>query len=133
MADLIRILIVDDEPSVADALRLILEENGYEAVAVGSAKQGIEELYGQRFDITITDLRLPDTSGLDFVRQIRENESLCSTIILITAYRTPQLVAEAMSLGVAEVLPKPFSPSALLRAVTSAVSAEGQSVGSKGN
>ena len=117
----IRVLIIDDEPSVADALRLILEENGYEAVAVGTATEGIAELHKRRFDVAITDFRLPDHSGLDFVERIKREHSLCPAVILITAYRTPQLVAEAIGLGVAEVLPKPFSPSAVLSAIKSAV------------
>jgi DNA-binding NtrC family response regulator len=132
-SNLIRVLIVDDEPSVADALRLILEENGYEAVAVGTALDGMKQLRERRFDITITDFRLPDLSGLDFLRQINGDDSLSPALILITAYRTPQLVAEAISLGVAEVLPKPFSPSALLGAIKDAISARTHSQGSKVN
>jgi DNA-binding NtrC family response regulator len=133
MSNSIRVLIVDDEPSVADALRLILEENGYEAVAVGTALEGMEQLRNGRFDITITDFRLPDLSGLDFLRQINGDDSLCPARILITAYRTPQLVAEAISLGVAEVLPKPFSPSALLSAIKDAISPRTHSQGSEVN
>jgi len=117
-----QVLIIDDEPSVADALRLILEENGYQAVAVATARAGIEEYRRRHFDVMIIDHRLPDMSGLDVLRKLQKEDTAFPTVILITAYKTPQLVSEAAALGAAEVLPKPFSPSTLLSAVVAAIS-----------
>jgi len=119
-----QVLIIDDEPSVADALRLILEENGYQAVAVATARAGIEEYRRRHFDVMIIDLRLPDMSGLDVLRKLHEEHAAFPAAILITAYKTPQLVSEAAALGATEVLSKPFSPSTLLSAVAAAISSQ---------
>jgi CheY-like chemotaxis protein len=122
-----QVLIIDDEPSVADALRLILEENGYQAIAVATARAGIEEYRRRHFDVMIIDLRLPDMSGLDVLRKLRklhEEHTAFPAAILITAYKTPQLVSDAAALGATEVLSKPFSPSTLLSAVAAAISSQ---------
>jgi len=119
-----QVLIIDDEPSVADALRLILEENGYQAIAVATARAGIEEYHRRHFDVMIIDLRLPDMSGLDVLRKLQEEHTADPAVILITAYKTPQLVSEAAALGATEVLSKPFSPSTLLSAVAAAISSQ---------
>ena len=130
MSRRIQVLIIEDEPSVADAIRLILEENGYEAVSVETARAGIDECRRRPFDVIITDFRLPDMSGLDVLRQLREEDSAHPAVIVITAYPTPHLHSEATGLGAIEVLPKPFSPSALLTAVATAVSSHASGHGS---
>ncbi|HYP52531.1 MAG TPA: response regulator, partial [Pyrinomonadaceae bacterium] len=60
-----RILVIDDEESVRDALTLILEDEGFTVVSASAGREGIELARGSVFDLTITDLRLPDISGLD--------------------------------------------------------------------
>jgi len=118
----IEILIIDDEPSVADALRLILEEHGYAAVAVATAAHGLKQAGERQWDVVITDLRLPDMTGFDVLTQIRQDHPFGPAVIVISAYATPQLIAEAMSLGAVDVLLKPFSPSTLLSAIQEALS-----------
>ncbi len=114
----LKALVVDDEPSVGDALRLILEEAGYEAVVERSGHSGIGRLDEGAFDVLITDLRLPDMSGIDLLRRAAQKER-ASRMIMITAFSITAAVRdEALALGAMAVLAKPFSPSTVLDLVT---------------
>jgi DNA-binding NtrC family response regulator len=115
------VLVIDDEPSVADALKVILSDSGYQVVVAMSGREALENLGKRRFDLVITDVRLPDISGLDVLRHLRRSHPGVLAII-ITAHHTPELAAESLSLGAVAVLPKPFSPSDLLTVIETAFS-----------
>jgi DNA-binding NtrC family response regulator len=116
-----RILVIDDEPSVVDALKLILSDNGYEALVAVTAREAIQLARRHEFDVAIVDLRLPDISGLDLLARITEN---CPGVdgILMTAYESAEVRAEAATCGFAAVLPKPFSPRSLLDSLSAILS-----------
>lgn len=115
------VLVIDDESSVADALKLILSDGGYD-VGVGlTGEDGLEELGNRRFDLVITDVRMPGMSGLDVLRHLRRSHPGVLAII-ITAHHTPELAAASLSLGAVAVLAKPFSPSDLLTVIKTAFS-----------
>ncbi len=118
--DRIEVLVIDDEPSVGDALKMILEDHGFGVVAALTGREGLEHARRRLFDLIITDLRLPDMSGLDVMRVIcDENEhSLC---VLITSYVSPEISAEARACGAYEVLSKPFLPSDIIELVNVAL------------
>jgi DNA-binding NtrC family response regulator len=113
MADKIAILVIDDEPMVADALTVILTDSGYEVTVAMTGRDGLDKISERHFDVTITDLRLPDISGLDVLSSVREMQP-CGLSILITANTTPEIVAEAIRRGALDVLSKPFRPSDVL-------------------
>ncbi len=121
MAQKETVLVIDDEPSVADALKVILSDSGYQVAVAMSGREALENLGKRRFDLVITDVRLPDISGLDVLRHLRRSHPNV-TVIIITAHYTPELAAESLSLGAAGVLAKPFSPSDLLRIIETASS-----------
>jgi len=114
------ILVVDDERTVADALKTILEDDGFKVTLAASGCDGIENARGRRFSLAITDLRLPDMSGLDVLTAVLAENPRCA-VILISAYGTPEIFADALSRGAAGVLSKPFLPSQILSLVRSAV------------
>ena len=116
MEEQIGVLVIDDEPLVADALKLILDDSGYRVVVARSGRDGLDEARKRQFDVTITDLRLPDMSGLDVLNAILKQDSN-SLVIIITAYGTSEAVRELMSCGAVEVLPKPFFPSDILKII----------------
>lgn len=120
MTEKIKILVIDDEPSVVDAVKLILNDSGYEAVGAMTGRDGVEEGTRVRYDLTITDLRLPDMSGFDVLRQIRGKDPQ-SRVILITSHSTPEVISKAKNGGAVDVLPKPFSPNELIRLVNHAL------------
>ncbi|HEV2861065.1 MAG TPA: response regulator [Pyrinomonadaceae bacterium] len=115
-----RVLVIDDEPSVADALRLILEDEGFGVVVAATGRDGIEQARRGAFRLTITDLRLPDMNGLDVIGFFREQGG-GGAVILITSSCTPEVCARAMELGAAGVVSKPFPPSEIIRLVAAAL------------
>lgn len=114
----IRILIVDDEPSVGDALRLVLESNGYEVVLVTKGLDGIDEARTKPFGFSVVDLYLTDISGFQVIADLRNLQPQIP-IILITAHGSPQVFDEAKRLGAVGALAKPFHPSELLKVIDS--------------
>jgi DNA-binding NtrC family response regulator len=110
MLEKLTVLIIDDEISVADALEMILGDNGYDVTIALTGGDALEKINDRRFDIAITDVRLPDMSGLDVLSCIREKHVDC-LVIVITAHKTSEVVLESKSRGAYEVLSKPFFPS----------------------
>ena len=117
-----RVLVIDDEPSVADALRVILEDEGFAVVVASNGREGLEQASRASFRVTITDLRLPDMDGLEVLGACREN-NVGGAVILITSYGTPEILARARDLGAAGFIAKPFMPSEILQLVAAALEA----------
>jgi len=110
------ILIVDDEPSVGDALRLVLESNGYEVVLVTKGQDGIDQARRRPFGFGVVDLFLTDTSGFQVITELR-NVQPQIPILLITAHGSPQVCEEAKRLGAIGALAKPFPPAEILKVI----------------
>ena len=113
----VSILIVDDEPSVGDGLRLILESKGYEVVLVVNGLEGIEQARTRRFGFIIVDLLLPDITGMQVIKEIHEHQP-ATAIVVISSHGSPQMFAEARRLGAIEALAKPFQPAEILTLIT---------------
>ena len=115
-----RILIVDDERSIVLLLRRILVEQGYETYEAPNGLAGLEWFQTQFIDLIITDLRMPHMDGMAFLREVKRQEPAIPVIVL-TAYGSPESVAEAQEYGALTCLSKPFEMSELLRTIESAV------------
>jgi DNA-binding NtrC family response regulator len=115
------ILVIDDDPAVGDALKLVLESHDYEVVLVDNGRAGIVEAGARRFCIGIIDLFLPDISGLRAIESIREQQPE-TKLILITGAGTPEAFSEARRLGVFGILAKPFRIEDILQLIARAVS-----------
>jgi DNA-binding response OmpR family regulator len=109
----IQVLIIEDDRWVADALKLIMEDSGYEMFVATNAHQGLEQARLHPFDLTITDVQLPDMSGLDVLTILRKKDP-DRPIIIITVHNTQEVIREAMARGAVHVLAKPFLPSEIL-------------------
>jgi DNA-binding NtrC family response regulator len=101
-----KILVVDDEINIREALATILEAEGYEVHAAASAEEGISKLGEDFFQVVISDMRMDSGSGMDLLRWIRTD---CpeTEIILLTAYGSVEDAVEAMKLGAYDYLSKP--------------------------
>ncbi|MDI6809158.1 MAG: response regulator [Candidatus Eisenbacteria bacterium] len=108
------VLIVDDERLLTRTLANALREAGYETVTATSAEQAEKHIFSEeRFDIVLLDNRLPRTSGLSILKRMRD-ENVCSKIILMTAYDSPEVKAEAKRLKVDKYVKKPFDLTRML-------------------
>ena len=114
----VSILVVDDEPSVGDALKLILESNGYGVTLVARGTDGVEQARDRRFGFAIVDLFLKDICGYRVITDIREHQPEMP-ILLITSHDDPEVFAKARKLGALAVLRKPFSPQQILKLIDS--------------
>jgi len=101
------ILVVEDERAIGIAIQQLLEERGHVVKVVGSGKEALTALGHGAFDVVVTDLNLPDLSGMEVLRWSRENTP-DAAVVMITAYGSERIAVEAMKLGAADYLPKPF-------------------------
>jgi DNA-binding NtrC family response regulator len=108
------VLIVDDEKLLVRTLSNALKEAGYRITVAGSAEQADKHLFGDPpFDLILVDNRLPNQSGMELVKRARDR-AVKSKVILMTAYETPEVKAEAKRLKVELYLKKPFDLTYLL-------------------
>ena len=103
-----RILVVDDEKVVLAGCEKILGEAGYQVKTTLSAKQALDILKEDPFDIVITDIKMPEISGMELLKTIKRDYPEI-TVIVITGYSTVETAVDAMKLGAFDYLPKPFT------------------------
>ncbi len=102
-----RILVVDDEQSIRDFLRLLLEEGGYLVKVASSLEEGRKAFVEDSFDLVLCDIIMPDGNGLDLLQEMKAHDSRAS-VIMMTAYTSTQSAIEAMKRGAYDYLSKPF-------------------------
>jgi two-component system, NtrC family, response regulator PilR len=103
-----RILIVDDEPSMRDMLRIVLRRDGYDVVLAENGAQAIALLQQQHIDLLLSDIRMPDISGVEVLRTAKEiNRDIVA--FMMTAFASTETAVEAMRLGAVDYFTKPFS------------------------
>lgn len=115
-----RLLVIDDDRAAVDALRLLLEMDGYQVAAFSSPVAALAELRKDHIDLVITDLEMPDVHGLELVRAAR---SVGKPVLVVTAYSGSPAAAAASQLGALDVLAKPVEYEHLLAAVAAALKA----------
>jgi response regulator of citrate/malate metabolism len=110
----VRVLIVDDEPLIADAHRAYVERvDGFEVAAIAhTAGAALAALRAAPVDLVLLDLHLPDRNGLEVVRAMRAAGS-STDVLAVTSARDIAMVRQALSLGVTQYLLKPFTFAAL--------------------
>jgi len=110
------ILIVDDSESTLEVLKRNLTTAGYQIFTASGVSGAIEILEQTRLDLVITDLKMPNVSGMDLVRHIHENFR-DTEVMMITGYPSIEGAVEAVKTGAEEFLAKPFTDTELLSAV----------------
>ena len=101
------VLVIDDDESIGHCVECILQIAGRKAVVCNTASAGLERLREDAFDLVITDLKLPDSSGLDVVRAVRDRGDDVP-VILMTSYSSVESAVEALRIGATDYLIKPF-------------------------
>lgn len=117
-----RILVVDDEPSITDGLRLMLGMEGYQVETASSFAAGSKLSQMKPFDLVLTDLQLPDDSmgGLSLLRAVKEHSPV-TEVIVITGHGTVSEAVEATKSGAYYFVEKPFEPDHMLLLVDKAL------------
>ncbi|MEW6586856.1 MAG: HD domain-containing phosphohydrolase [Nitrospirota bacterium] len=115
-----KILVIDDEEFILQLARDILKKSDYVVETASSGREGIGLLDAGRFDLILTDIKMPDMNGLDVIRHVRSGDREIP-IIVITGYGTLDIAIDALRLGAQGFLLKPFTPGDLRNAVSEAL------------
>jgi len=108
----VKTLLVDDDELIRDSLSMAFKNKGCAMRVAETAEEGLDAIKEERFDIIISDFRLPGINGLEFFKLATLSHPQAVNI-LITAYRDEYLFSEAIRVGVTEFIDKPFSVKAL--------------------
>ncbi|MBD3285461.1 response regulator [candidate division WOR-3 bacterium] len=115
-----RILCVDDDRNFLELVSEVLHLGGYEVKIATSAKYAIQELMKDKFDLVVTDLCMPGTDGIQFIRELREFKP-SQRVIVITGFPSQRTQWETLRLGTINYIAKPFSPKSFLKKVNQAL------------
>ncbi len=110
-----RILIVEDEESIAELERDYLELSGFEVELEANGKTGLEKALKEKFDLLILDLMLPGMDGFEICRQVRKEKNM--PILMVSAKKDDIDKIRGLGLGADDYITKPFSPSELVARV----------------
>ena len=114
------ILVVDDEQIVLKSCERVLKPEGYEVDTATSGNEALALLEKNKYDLIVTDIKMPEMDGLEFMRRVRgKNPDI--NIVVITGHPSQESIKEALSLRIIDYLPKPFSPAHLVEVTNNAV------------
>ena len=114
-----KILLIEDDPGIAETLKRVLAEEGYQVIVERRGDEGLARSAKEPFQLVITDLKLPGLSGLDLVRQLHSAQPRLP-IILVTAFGTTETAIEAMKFGAFDYVLKPFDIGKMIELVAKA-------------
>ena len=98
MSNPARILIVDDERSIRELLEIFLRKEGYDVQTAKSVAEALELIKATEFDLIVSDIRMPDMSGIDLLRHVRSN-NFNGQFILLTAFASADAAIQALKMG----------------------------------
>ena len=116
----VNILVVDDEPDLRTLYELALVREGYNVLSVGDLAQAWQQLAARRFDVVITDMRLPDGMGISLLQRLRDNQRR-ERCVVITAYGSADNAVESLKAGAFDYLTKPVDIQQFRAVIASAV------------
>jgi two-component system response regulator PilR (NtrC family) len=103
-----KILIIEDEKSMREVLKILLEGEGHEVAMAADGLEGLSCIDKDIFDLVITDLKMPKVNGFEVLKKIRES-SPDTIVIMATAFGNTETAIEAMKLGAYDYISKPFN------------------------
>jgi CheY-like chemotaxis protein len=127
-----RILVIDDDKTVAKVIRITLELEGFEVCVVNDGRSGIERVTSEPFDLLMVDVFMPGMDGLETMRLVRERRPQLPILVMSgLSFRSgpapaPDFLGMATKLGAVRSLKKPFRPRELLAAIAECLEASAQ-------
>ncbi len=101
------ILVVDDEPSIREFLQIMLKREKMHVEVAQNGREALEKLEVQAFDLVISDIQMPEVSGIELLAKVKEKDPN-ALVMMITAFGSTESAVEAMKLGAYDYLSKPF-------------------------
>ena len=115
----LKVLVIDDESVICDACHLVLSEKGHTVDYCTTGKTGLLAIERGAYDVILLDMKLPDIDGMEILEAIK-GELPAPYMIVMTGYSTMSNAVQAMKLGAADYLAKPFTDDELTEAVEKA-------------
>ncbi len=121
------ILVIDDEDIVRISCIRALSPEGYIVKVSQNGVEGIRMMEEEKFDLVLTDLKMPDMDGIEILRRIKENWPEIE-VIVITGYQTVDTAVKSIKLGAFDYIEKPFTPDVLISAVSKALNLKNKNI-----
>ena len=115
-----RIMVVDDEPTIVLMCRRVLESQGHTVRGFTNVKSALADLESEAADLLVVDYKMPELNGIEFIQRAWVMRPGLR-VVMITAHGTREVMGKATDSGVNSIVLKPFTPSELARGVAAAV------------
>jgi len=115
------ILIVEDHPTMRDAMRLVLEEDGHDVEDASDGESGLAAVRAHPPDVVLLDLNIPALSGAEVLEALKEDPATKDVLVVVVTATGEEGRARSLAGGADGYITKPFSPLALLRTVERAL------------
>ena len=102
------VLVIDDESGILDTLRILLKKEGFEVFTAQGGKAGLDQIRSGAYDIVLSDVRMPQVTGIDILNAAREQDPM-TPVILMTAQASLQTAIQAVNQGAFYYIQKPFA------------------------
>jgi DNA-binding NtrC family response regulator len=123
----VKIVVVDDEPTIVLMCRRVLESQGHAVQGFTSVQAALSQLQAEDADLLVVDYKMPELNGLEFIQRAWAIRPALR-VVMITAHGTREVIGRATQSGVKSVVLKPFTPSELAKGVAAAVGADDKPV-----
>jgi len=118
-----RILVVDDEDIVLESCQAVFELEGFEALLVPSADKALGAMKNNDFDLLLVDVKMPKKDGMYLMQEVKKQRPDIP-IIVMSGYYTTETIQEAIRMGAATFIAKPFEPDELVKIVRQVIEKE---------
>ena len=115
-----RILLIEDDDETADFVVRGLSEHGYVCTSVGNGTDGLQQIAEEQFDVVVVDIKLPDISGFELIRLIRDRK-ISTPIIVLSSMNTPADKIAGLNCGADDYLGKPFARDELIARIAALI------------
>lgn len=113
-----KILFLDDDEIVLETFKYVMTDLNYEVVTYSNSKDCLNLALSEDFDLIITDIRMPELNGIEFIKRVKKVKPK-SNIYVLTSYPDKNIVKEALSLGALGLMEKPFHVSKIVSVLNS--------------
>ncbi|MDR5591594.1 sigma-54 dependent transcriptional regulator [Christiangramia sp. SM2212] len=115
-----KVLVVEDDVAFGTMLKTFLEKRDYKVTLVYSASEAFKKISSDKFDLVLTDVRLPDNDGLEILKNVKA-ENPATQVIVMTSYAEISMAVNAMKEGAFDYVSKPFRPESILQTIENAL------------
>jgi len=115
-----KVLVIDDEPVAANAVRRTLNRRGFRVDEAFSGREALNRILNEMYDLVLLDMKMPDTNGLELLPTIKKHRPKLP-VVMVTGYASIDTAVEAIQRGASDYVAKPFTPEELISAANKAL------------